>query len=84
MGELVPQGLVAVHDLGRDGDGVHRGMEQPACLEVEQLPGDVRTGEIEVVVALPGRERLMQLTGLGIDEVGSERSGVAAEQGVRQ
>jgi len=53
-------------------------VEQPACREVEQLAGDVRTGEIEVIVALPGGERLMQLTGLGIDEVGRERSGVAA------
>ena len=53
-------------------------------LEVEQLAGDVGAGEVEVVVALPVGERVVQLAGLGVNEVCRERAGVAAEQGVGQ
>jgi hypothetical protein len=84
VGELVPQGLVAVHDLRRDADGLHGGVEQPARLEVEQLTGDVGAGQVEVVVALADGQRVVQLAGLGVDEVRRKGAGVAAEQGVGQ
>ena len=76
--------LVAVDDLRRDGDGLHRGVQQSAGLEVEQLSGDVGAREVEVVVALADGERVVQLPRLGVDEVGGKGAGIAAEQGVRQ
>ena len=54
-------------------DRVHRRVEQAAGLQVEQLAGDVDAGELEVVLALAARERLVELAGLGVDEVGGER-----------
>ena len=41
-------------------------------------------GDLEVVRALPVGQPRVQLAGLGVDEVGGERAGVAAEQRVRQ
>ena len=56
-----------------------------ARLEVEQLAGDVDAGDLEVVLALAVREAaLVELAGLGVDEVGGERAGVAAEERVRE
>ena len=60
------------------------GLEEAAGLEVHQLAGDVDAGDLEVVLALPVGQRLVQLAGLGVDEVCRERAGVAAEQGVGQ
>ena len=57
----------------------------PPGLEVEQLAGDVDPGDLEVVLALAvGEPALVELAGLGVDEVGRERAGVAAEQRVRE
>ena len=56
----------------------------PAC-EVHQLAGDVDAGDLEVVLALAvGEAAVVELAGLGVDEVGGEGAGVAAEEGVRE
>ena len=56
----------------------------PGRLQVEQLAGDVLGRDLDVVLALPGGQPRVQLAGLGVDQVGGERAGVAAEQRVRQ
>ena len=57
-------------------------VEAAAGGEVEQFAGDVDPGDLEVVLALPVREAVVELAGLGIDEVRGERAGIPAEQGV--
>ena len=59
-------------------------MQHAAGLEVEQLAEDVDAGDVEVVLALPVGELLVQLAGLGVDEVRRERAGVTPEQRVGQ
>ena len=59
-------------------------LEQPAGLQVEQLAVDVGQRHVEVVGALPVAERLVQLSGLGVDEVRRELAGAAAEEHVGQ
>ena len=77
--------MVRRHDAVRDREGVDAALEAAARLEVHDLAGDVGAGDVEVVRALAGGEpALVELAGLGIDEVRGEGAGVAAEQGVRQ
>ena len=59
-------------------------VEQSAGLEVAELAEQVGPGDGEIVLALPVGELVVQLAGLGVDQVGGERAGVAAEQGVGQ
>ncbi len=59
-------------------------LEEAAGREVHQLAGDVDPGDVEVVLALAVGQPGVQLAGLGVDEVGREGAGVAAEQGVGQ
>ncbi len=79
-----PQAAVAVDDALRHLDGVGDLLEVAAGLEVHQLAGDVDPGDLQVVLPLARAQRRAQLAGLGVDEVGGERAGVAAEQGVGQ
>ena len=66
-------------------DRVDAALEAAAGLEVHDLAGDVDARDVEVVLALTVREAaLVQLAGLGVDEVGGERAGIAAEERVRQ
>ncbi|CAH0327428.1 hypothetical protein SRABI128_06095 [Microbacterium sp. Bi128] len=80
--QLGPPPPVAVHDQLAGGHGVHLLLDQAAVEEVHEFPGDVDAGDFEVVLALAGGQIRVQFAGLGIDQVGGERAGVAAEQGV--
>ena len=59
-------------------------LDPESRLQVEQLAIDVGERDLEVVGALAVRERVVQLAGLGVDQVRRERAGAAAEQHVRQ
>jgi hypothetical protein len=65
-------------------DGVDVGGQPAGGLQVEELPGNVLRGDLDVVSPLTRRELGVQLAGLRVDEVGRELAGVAPEQGVRQ
>src|SRR5436305_4514551 len=52
--------------------------------EVMELTCEVLLSDVEVVVALPVGEPLVQLARLGIDEIRGERAGIAAEERVRE
>ena len=85
VGERRPQRVVRRHDAVGDRERVDAALEPAARLEVHDLAGDVGAGDVEVVLALTaGEAALVQLAGLGVDEVGGERAGVAPEQRVRQ
>ena len=64
--------------------GLERLAEQPAGLQVEQLAVDVGQRHLEVVRALAVAEGVVQLAGLGVDEVRRELAGAAPEQHVGQ
>ncbi len=81
-GQLLPERAVLLHDAVADLDRVDVFVEAAAGLQVEQLAGDVDTRDLEVVLALAVREPVVELAGLGVDEVGRERAGVASEQRV--
>lgn len=82
---LLPEAPVGGDDPVRHRDGVEIVVDAPARLEVEQLAGDVHAGDLEVVLALPVREPArVELTGLGVDQVGGEGARVATEEGVRE
>ena len=82
--QLVPERLVARDELG--GGLLRRELALAAelGLDVRELAGDVLLGDLEVVLALPVGEARVELAGLGVDEVGGERAGVAAEERVRE
>ena len=92
FGEKVSSSVSAAHSERYDDTmpsaiaiGVDPALEAAAGLEVHDLAGDVRARDVEVVRALTGGEAaLVQLAGLGVDEVRGEGAGVAAEEGVRQ
>jgi len=52
--------------------------------EVHELADDVDPGDLEVVAALAVGQRVVEVAGLGVDEVRGERPRIAAEQRVRQ
>nr|MCF0103271.1 hypothetical protein [Streptomyces sp. MH191] len=83
-GQLPPQPGVPVAYLRAELDRVHRGVQRPGGLQVEQFPADVHPGQIEVVVALPLAQPRLQLTGLGIHQIRGIGARVPPEQGVRQ
>ena len=66
------------------GQRVEVRVQQAAGLEVAELAEEVDAGDLQVVLALAVGELVVQLAGLGVDEVGGEGAGVAAEQGVGQ
>ena len=76
-GELLPQAPVAVDEVGGDVDRVEPLGEVAAGGEVHQLAGDVGLGQVEVVLALPVAQAVVQLARLGVDEIGGEGSRVA-------
>ena len=84
LGQLVPQPVVVQGDLLGDHHRVDARRQQPTGLEVEQLAGDLLTGQRDVVLAHPVRQRLLDLAGLGVDHVRGQRAGVEPEQRVRQ
>ncbi len=83
-GELLPEVAVGGVDSIADLDRVEVFVESAARLEVEQFAGDVHPRDLEVVLTLTVREPVVELAGFGVDEVGGERAGVAAEQRVGQ
>ena len=84
LGQLRPQALVAPEDAVGHLDRVGRLLEEPARGEVHELARDVDQGDLQVVLALTVGQAGMQLARLSVHEVGGERPGVPAEQGVRQ
>ena len=82
--ELVPEQPVAGDEprarlLRRCGEwSAHLGRN------VRELTGQVLLGDLQVVLTLAVRERLVQLARLRVHEVGGERARVAAEERVRQ
>ena len=83
-GQLLPQAAVARADLQAELDRVHRGVQRAGRLQVQQLAADVHPGELEVVVPLPGAELRMQITGLGVHQIGGVGARVPPEQRVGQ
>lgn len=83
-GQLIPQAVVARADLHAELDRVHRGVQRPGGFQVEQLAADVHAGEVEVVVPLPGAELRMQVTGLGVHQIGGVGARVPSEERVGQ
>ena len=84
-GELGPERLVGAAQRRRQLDRVERIRELADLgLDVEQLAHQVLLGDQQVVLALAGGQLVVQLAGLGVDEVGGQRAGVAAEEGVRE
>ncbi len=83
-GQLGPQlavaGLDHVHEVQR----VEALLEHAAGLQVAEVAEQVGPGDDQVVLSLAGGQRVMQLAGLGVDEVRGERPRIAAEQRVRQ
>ena len=65
--------LVARRDPGGDLIGVDLLAHHAAGLQVQELAEDVRRGDLEVVRALAVGQALVQLAGLGVDEVRRER-----------
>ena len=59
-------------------------MQETAGGEIEHLPADVHPGDFQVMRPLAVGQAGLQLPGLGVDEIGRERPGVAPEQRVRQ
>ena len=57
-------------------------IEQVAGFQIQELAVQVRAGDLQVVFPLAGGELVVQLPGLGVDEVGGEGLGVPAEQHV--
>ena len=84
LGEGAPQLAVPLGERVADRDGVDVLLEELARLQVHELADDVDAGDLEVVLALPLRERVVQVARLGVDEVRGERLGVAPEQRVRE
>ncbi len=83
-GQRVPQPGVALDQPVADLHRVDLGLQQPARLQVHQLADDVDPRDVQVVRPLAGRQPVVQVAGLRIDEVGREGLRVAPEQGVRQ
>ena len=83
-GQLVPEVLVAGRELSGELDGVDALVQQAAGLKVHELAGDVDVRRLDVVHPLSLGELRVQFTGLGIDEVGGEGTGVPPEEGVGQ
>ena len=84
VGEGHPQVVVPALEVGADLGGVQRLGDHPAGLQVHELAHDVHGGGLHVVGALAARQRLVQLAGLGVDQVGRERPGIAQEERVGQ
>jgi hypothetical protein len=82
--QRVPQAGVTLDDAVNQLQRVELGVEQTAGLQVEQLAEDVRPEDVQVVGALPVRQLVVQLAGLGVDQVGGQVTGASPEQGVRQ
>ena len=82
LGELCPQLVVASLDGVDEFPRVQVGVEQVAGLQVQELAVQVRAGDLQIVLPLAGGELIVQLPGLGVDEVGGEGLGVPAEQHV--
>ncbi len=75
--QLAPEPLVAREHLLDE-------LERVLVTDVEQLAVQVLTRDLEVVRPLPVAQLLVQLGGLGVDEVRGEPAGVAAEERVRE
>ncbi len=75
--QLGPQPVVARDHLLRE-------LERVLVADVEQLAVEVLARDREIVRPLPVGELLVHLGRLGVDEVGGELAGVAAEERVRQ
>jgi len=83
-GQLVPELVVACIDGLDHGERIQRLVEQPASLEVAEVAEDVDPGDRQIVLALAVGQLVVQFTGLGVDQIGGELTGVAPEQDVRQ
>ena len=83
-GQLLPQRRVAILDVRRHLPRVDVLDEAPADLQVEQAAGDVLGGDVEVHLPLAVGERRVALRRLDVDDERRQRTGVAAEQRVRQ
>ena len=83
-GELVPQLVVPVLDRRHQAQRIEGGVEHVTLLQVEELAVKVGAGDLQIVFPLSGGEAVMELAGLGVDQIGREGLGVASEQYVRQ
>ena len=83
-GQLLPQRRVAILDVRRHRPRVDILDEATTDLQVEQAAGHVLGGDLEVHLALAIGERRVPLRRLDVDDERRQRTGVAAEQRVRQ
>ncbi len=84
VGQLGPQFAVAALDGLHQNQWVQGLVEQAAGLQVAELTVEVGAGDGEVVLPLAIGQLVVQLTGLGVDQVRGEGAGVASEQRVGQ
>jgi hypothetical protein len=80
--QLGPQRVVAVTELVGHGHRVDLGRHSARRLEVEQATDHVLVGDLEIVDPHLLADRRPLLGGLGVDQVGHHRSGVAPEEDV--
>jgi hypothetical protein len=57
-------------------------VQQLGCLQVEALAEDVEPQDLDVLAALALGQLRVEVSGLGVDQVGRERAGVAPEQSI--
>ena len=80
--QLRPERGVALDHFERGLFGVEAGGQADLGFDVEQFADDVRLGDLDVIEPLSFAELAVQLARLGVDEVGRQRAGVAAEERV--
>jgi len=83
-GELGPERFISAGQVLDGLDRVEVLAEKSTCLQVEQFAAHPLLGHQYVVLTLPVRKGRMDLGGLGIHEVGRQRTRVQPEQRVRQ
>ena len=80
----MPQPVVTGDDVVDDGFGVDGVVQQFGGLQVEAFAEDVEAQDFDVLAALTLGELGVEVSGLGVDQVGRERPRVAPEQRVGQ
>ena len=84
ISQRTPQRMVTIHQTVADRNFVNTARQQRTGRKIHQFANNVRTSQINVVLALAFRQINLQITGFRINQKCGERVGVAQEQHVRQ